>query len=630
MRPQHQLPPIAATVLATSALGLADFGVRAASAGSASLHGGSLAATLVALALVWGAFGLGASLAARALSRGSTWLAGPQAAPGLAVGVFVLVTLAGTLFGHWNSPLVRLGELAGAACAAALACRLACAVLAPVGVLGRPLPWLGLALVAGTTAVVCELREAQRAPRTTASGPSLLLVTIDTMRADHLGAYGHAAARTPTIDGLAREGVLFENAVTHTVFTGPSHATILSGLLPVQHGLTENMLRLDPRIPTLADRLGAAGWDTGAFVSGFPVTEHASALMSRFATYDDDLRRYQTFVPLARETVLGRLVASVLESRGIDLDPDWRKAPAVTDRAVHWLEGGSRQRPFFGWVHYYDPHLPYEPPERLLSEAARNFEGPPVGRWYHLDPDVQQWIAEHPEARAQMDALYDAEVALVDEQLGRLLAAARARAGEGGLWIVLTADHGESFGEHGIFWRRELYEPTLHVPLIVVPPADRREAIAVARVPQQVRLIDVAPTVLDALGVRPGLDGDGVSLLPLAFDADTPGPGPAISMMFRTRAEPYQRSILSVRADGWKAIWKAPGWANSDARLEGGRRELYDLGADPGELMNRAQQDAERWEALHAHAGDFDLSQRATEELSPEDLKRLRNLGYAE
>ena len=619
--------------LVTTALAAAAFGAAELAfigLGGEAARGGSLPATLAAATAAWFAMGLMAAIAGRVLAGRLPWLEGAHAAPALALALFVAVRLIAITLGHWNPPLVRLAEFAGATLAALLVARCAAPVFARLPLTGRAPLWLVLWALASAGAwfgLRTPAHDTSAHAAAPTGAPSLLLVTIDTLRADYLGAYGHAAARTPVFDALAARGYLFEDAVTHSVFTGPSHATILTGLLPVQHGLTENMQRLDHAVPSLADRLSAAGWDTGAFVSGFPVTQHASALMERFETYDDDLRRYKTFVPAARETALGSVAANVLAARGVDLDPDWRKAPEVTDRARSWL--ASDDAPFFGWVHYYDPHLPYEPPERLLDDRARAFDGPPVGRWYHLDAAVQQEIAESPASMAQMSALYDAEIALVDEHLGRLVEAARARAGDAGLWIIVTADHGESFGEHGIYWRRELYEPTLHVPLIVVPPAASSQG-APRRVPDQVRLIDIAPTVFDALDVSVEASGDGVSLLPLASGAAGARPGPAISMMFPTRAEPYQRTIVSVRDGGWKSIWKAPGWINSDARLEAEVRELYELRRDAGELQDLAPSDPAKFDELHALSREIDLSLRPTEDLSEADLRRLRNLGYAE
>ena len=621
--------PICATVLATTSLGLAEFALRVVVAGPA--HAGSLPLTLVALLVTWGALGLVAALAGRMLRP--AWLDGPQTAPALAAAVLVCVRLAAATFEHWNPPLVRVAQLGGGVCAALVVCWVLCRLLPRAALLGHPAAWLAVSVLASAGAWAANRTPAHERTNTAPPGAaSLLLVTIDTLRADRLGAYGHADARTPVIDGLAAAGLLFEDAVCHSVFTGPSHATILTGLLPVQHGLVENMQRLDSGVPTLADHLGSAGWSTGAFVSGFPVTQHASGLMQRFDTYDDDLRPYPLLSPRARETSLGQLFAHLARTRGIELDPDWRKAPEVTERALAWLDSETANdgSPFFGWVHYYDPHLPYEPPERLLDETARAFDGPPVGTWYHLPPEVQQAIIEDPAARAQMSALYDAEVALVDEQLGRLVETARARAGAGGLWIVITADHGESFGEHGIWWRRELYEPTLHVPLIVVPPAGSDAGLASQRISAQVRLIDLVPTVLEALNAPARTTGDGVSLLGLATGAESAAPGPAISMMFPTRAEPFQRTMVSVREDGWKAIWKAAGWMNTDARFTGELQELYELRTDAGELSNRASTDAARFEALHGLATEIDLTLRADGTLTGADLQRLRNLGYAE
>ena len=454
------------------------------------------------------------------------------------------------------------------------------------------------------------------------SGPSALLVTIDTLRADGIGAYGNPAARTPTIDGLAAEGVLFETAITHSVLTGPSHSTILSGLLPMEHGVIENVQRLPHDVPTLGELLSGEGWATAAFVSGFPVTNHASGLPERFDTWDDDLREERALPELVWSLAVGRLVGYVMDARGADPLPNWRGAELTSDSAVAWLERG--RGPFFAWVHYFDPHLPYEPPADLVSAEARSFAGPRGEDWYKLSPDERARIIGDQAAVARMRELYDAEIAHVDRELARVIAAARARAGDG-LWIIVTADHGESFGEHGIWYRRELYDPSLRVPLIIAPPPGGPRGVRVA---EQVRLSDLARTVLEALGAKSAVGGQGVSLLPLAREGGGSAPGPAISAIFMSRADPHQRSLLSVRDGRSKAIWRAEGWGNSDALWAPEGRELYDLAQDPGELRDLAGEQPEAWQRLRDLASHIPLELRTAESLDPEDLEALHSLGY--
>ena len=249
--------------------------------------------------------------------------------------------------------------------------------------------------------------------------PSLLLVSIDTLRADHVGVYGAVDARTPVIDRLAAEGTRFTTAIASAPLTLPSHASILTGLYPPHHGVRYNGIsRLLPSFDTLTERLRDAGYATGAVV-GSAVLAGKYGLDQGFDHYDDDTR-----------------------SRG---DPAERPASEVTDGALAWLE--HAERPFFLWVHYYDPHERYAPP----APFADRFAGRP----------------------------YDGEVAYVDAELGRLFDSLAARGELDEALIVVTSDHGESLGEHAeLTHSYSLYDAVLAVPLVFrgpgVPPAPPR------------------------------------------------------------------------------------------------------------------------------------------------------------
>ncbi len=285
--------------------------------------------------------------------------------------------------------------------------------------------------------------------------PNVLLVTVDTLRADRLGAYGATFGATPSLDRLATRGVRFATAIAHAPLTAPSHASILTGLLPPRHGVRENGAFVLPAgLPTLAERFAAEGYRTAAFVSGFPL-DHRFGLGRGFVHYDDQLPH----------------------------GSDPRRAPyverpgdATTEAARRWIRGAGGS--WCAWIHYFDPHAPYEAP----TLVAARFPG-------------------HP---------YEAEIAFVDASLGDLLDELETRE-PGRTLVLVTADHGEGLGDHGeathgVF----LYDSTLRVPFLLAGPG-----VDAGRVVETVaRGVDVLPTLLDLAGLPPLPASDGRSLRP--------------------------------------------------------------------------------------------------------------------
>jgi arylsulfatase A-like enzyme/Flp pilus assembly protein TadD len=298
-------------------------------------------------------------------------------------------------------------------------------------------------------------------------GLNVLLVTVDTLRADALGAYGHPEAPAPWIDRLAEGGVLFERAYAHNVVTLPSHANILSGRYPLDHGVRDNSgFRFPDKLDTLATLLQERGYRTGAFVSAFPL-DSQFGLARGFDVYED------SFV-------------------NVDTNPAFlvqeRSGKETVALARRWIEAGTDE-PFFCWVHVFEPHFPYAPPPSL---AARFPSQPYLG-----------------------------EVAAADAALAPLLQPLVEAGPEGRTVVVFTADHGEGLGQHGekthgLF----AYEGTLHIPLILFAP----RLLAPRVVAEPVRHVDLLPTVLDILGSSPPAELPGRSLLPLAEGLATPTP----------------------------------------------------------------------------------------------------------
>lgn len=325
---------------------------------------------------------------------------------------------------------------------------------------------------------------------TAPSARNLVLITIDTLRADHVGAYGYAAARTSTMDRLAEQGVRFDHAYAAAPITLPSHATMLTGRYPPGHGSRHNLIAIDPHVPTLATILHARGFATAAFVAAFPL-DRRFGLARGFDVYSDRMPRDATGRPLNE-----------------------RPGRAVIDEALEWLAGHRGSR-FFLWVHLFEPHAPYGDLRKTPGRSA-----------------VER---------------YDDEIATADREVGRLLQAVRAGAPDSA--IVLAADHGEGLGEHGepthsLF----VYDTTLRVPLIVSGPSVPPGRI----VSDPVCLIDVAPTALKLLGL-PRADTDGIDLSP-AFGGGSLPARELYAESFAPLFDFGWSPLRSVRSSGWKVI----------------------------------------------------------------------------
>jgi choline-sulfatase len=404
---------------------------------------------------------------------------------------------------------------------------------------------------------------------TTSRARHLVIVTIDTLRADHVGAYGYAAASTPHLDALARDGAMALSASAHVPLTRPSHVTLLTGRLPGETGIRDNFAPVIlPQVPLLAEVLKKAGFATGAFVSSV-VLDSSAGFDRGFDVYADDFEASNDKVRFL----------NTVQKRG----------DATTDEAIAWLDrvAPAGQRVFV-WLHLYDPHDPYEPPEPYASRFA--------GRPY--DGEV---------------AFSDSLVGRLDEALGRLGLRDRAA-------LVVTSDHGEGLGEHGETLHGFFaYQTTLAVPFFVRGPGVRIGT----RLPTTVRLVDVFPTVLDLLGV-PAPEGarPGRSLAP-ALAGGPAGDEPIV----------YAESLVPLLHFGW-----------SDLRvlregrfkyIQAPRPELYDLKTDPGEATNLVGREPARAEALRKALGAILDAERVqsksagtTPAIAPELLEKLGALGY--
>jgi len=352
--------------------------------------------------------------------------------------------------------------------------------------------------------------------------PNVILVTMDTTRADHLGCYGYPNIRTPNLDALAGRGVVFEQAATATPLTLASHCTIMTGMYPTYHGVRVNgNTALSDEQTTLAEVLAAQGYQTGAFIAAF-VLDGRWGLKQGFQHYDDqfDLKKY----------------------KHLDLGEVQRPGNEVMDAALTWLEE-KKSAPFFAWIHLYDPHEPYAPPEPYASEYGRR----------------------------GLAGLYDGEIAFMDEQIGRCVAWLERSGLDKSTVMVLVGDHGEGLGSHGEGTHGYfVYDYALHVPFLAVTPfAELRGK----RVSSEVSTSDVFPTLLTLAGVAAPLKVQGRSLVPLMFH---PGRGSEVPA--------YGEAMAANIQFGWSGLH-----ALRTARykyIDAPRAELYDLARDPDEQTN--------------------------------------------
>jgi choline-sulfatase len=406
---------------------------------------------------------------------------------------------------------------------------------------------------------------------------NVLFIIVDTLRADHLGCYGNNGVRTPYIDDLASQGARFSTVVTAAPVTAPSVTSLLTGTFPVFHGVRDNELFcLNPDLPTLASLFRRAGYATAGFV-GSVVLDRRYGFGQGFDHYDDDmsgeLRIYdQGYIPQKDE-----------------LQGTQRRAEDVTEVALRWLRVHGKEKPFLCFVHYFDPHDPYDPP-------------PPFNQEYAASP-------------------YDGEIAYADAQIGVLLKGIRDLGVEDKTLVVLTADHGEGLGEHGErthgFF---LYDSTILVPLIfrlhgVIPSGGTFQS--------QARTVDVMPTILDLAGVTLPETAQGASLAGGLTGRKTLEDRDAYVETFHTLYSYNWHELQAIKTRRWKYV-RAPEPELYDLHSDAGERENL-AGADP-ETTSRMERSLESLEErLEAGAAPF----RATRSEHDEEMvDKMRALGY--
>ncbi len=396
--------------------------------------------------------------------------------------------------------------------------------------------------------------------------PNVVLITIDTLRRDHLGIHG-SALRTPFIDALGRGGVIFDDAVTPFPETLPSHASMLTGLQPAQHDVLSNGMPVRQGFVTVAETLALSGYRTGAFVSSFAV-DGATGIDQGFQVYDDD------FFPALRGIGQVRAAATALPLLMRFGDPsDYpflleRGSPETIRRALTWAEQPS-DRPFFLWVHLFDPHSPYE-----------RHDGQPNPVDHRAILKLEPGYTYTEEERQQLRALYNHEVEYTDQMTDTLVTGLKERKLLDNALVVFTADHGEALGEHDInFTHHGIYEDVLAVPLLLWSSDGR--AVPGTRIPQMVNVADVANTLLEFTGL-PLLSRTGSVPLLSYVRGDDVQPGP-LGLRGRSGASLTAGQLCGVRDPSrLKYI-----------RGQDGAEEAYDLNTDPGETRNIAPEQSQ-------------------------------------
>ena len=446
--------------------------------------------------------------------------------------------------------------------------------------------------------------------------PSLLLISVDTLRADHMGIYGYPRPTTPRIDAWFQGGQVFDAAYSTEANTSPSVVSFLTGLLPQSHGVRLLYQKIPPGVITIADLLGDAGYQTAAVVSNLVLTAEAIGLDARFDHYDDFVDEEEP-----RRQIYER------------------RASRTTDAAITWLSSGrERGRPSFLWVHYIDPHGPYRPPPDRPADFSHSKPIPiDIERImrYQREPGVNDG--------AEYVDLYDEEIAYTDREVGRLLTVYETLGMSGNSLVIFTADHGETMMAHERWFSHgfNVYEEIARVPLLL-----RGLGLAPSRIPHLVSLADVAPTLLRAagVGVPAGLYGQ-----PLE------------------QAQP-DRVIFSEafrRGYQWRAMWRGKkkwmvrvglveqrtqrifhtlfGWAGLGMTPELEQQRFYDLEADPvelrpapwrpddipHELVELIRSDPNVWH-FPEYSGQRIEAPKVAPGVDPATLERLRSLGYVQ
>jgi arylsulfatase A-like enzyme/Tfp pilus assembly protein PilF len=415
------------------------------------------------------------------------------------------------------------------------------------------------ALAAAAIVTSCG-RSAVGAPSKTTP---VILISIDTLRSDHLPAYGYTGVATPAIDALRKDSILYERAYSQVPLTLPSHSTILTGMLPADHGVRDNVgFQLPASVPTVQELLKRNGYATGASVSAF-VLRKETGISRGFDFFDDDVQPLES-----RNSNLPTVIGRVQ-----------REGQETLNAARQWVEAHAGQ-PFFFFLHLYDPHTPYTPPEPYFSRYPNH---------------------------------YDGEIAYADSVVGDLIADLKARGVYDNALIILLSDHGEGLNdhgeeEHGLF----LYREALQIPLLVKLPKGRKGG---ATVKTPVELVDVFPTILDRTATPMPASGHRIGQSLLSFLGDS---GPTRQI--------YAETYYPKFHFGWSDLHSLID--GNDHYIRAPKAELYDLASDPAEKNNTLESNRRAYTKMRAAIEPFVQKATAPTNIDPEEAAKLAALGY--
>ena len=427
-------------------------------------------------------------------------------------------------------------------------------------------------------------------PVATASArPSILVITVDALRVDHLGSYGYDRATSPQIDSLLAEGMRFDNARTVEPLTGPAMCSMVTGVYPQVHGATRNGLRMQKGLDSLPRILARHGWRTAAFIGTWTLKHNLTLLGDHFEHYGEVLDRRRWFGLLNSEATCDDLTDNALEWVGETL----REAP---------------EKPLFLWAHYIEPHAPY----RFHKEYAER-------------------LGVNDDKLSRVDR-YDTEIAAVDQSIGRLVDGVRGMLPNEELVVVFTSDHGESLGEHD-YWGhgRYLYEPSLRIPMGLV----WKDRIAAGVLAPHATLLDIAPTLFELVGVEPSFDLPGTSWAGALTGGVPPGERTLCYQAHKGAVHGGSHDSERARSKGLLAVGIVREGRKEILRVQKQDHLVFLLTEDPGEVQNLVEPGGRPSDALLSclatvSGGLGNLDRLTTKKLDEETVEQLRALGYLE